>query len=76
MYVQEIIRQIIDEKGTILSSKRERISETDAEKTTDVWEKNENLLITFENSFKPNVIPLGGRSAASDAASATSVVDM
>jgi hypothetical protein len=75
-FVKEIIRQKIDENGKITSTTRERVIETDAEKVTDVWEKSDTILVTYENSFKPNVISTGGKGSGSDASSTTTVVDM
>jgi hypothetical protein len=52
-FVKEIMRQTLDDKGRVISTTRERIIETWAERTTNEWETSDKLLILFDNSFKP-----------------------
>jgi hypothetical protein len=75
-FVKEIIRQKIDENGKITSQTRERVIETDAEKITNVWESTDTILITYDNSFKPNALPNGGNNTGSGASSNTAVSEM
>ncbi len=52
-FVKEITRQTLDDQGRVISTTRERIIETWAERTTDEWGTSDRLLILFDNTFKP-----------------------
>jgi hypothetical protein len=54
-FVKEIMRQTLDDKGRVVSTTRERIIETWAERSTDKWLTTDSTILTFfDNSFKTN----------------------
>lgn len=54
--IREITRQVIDDKGKVLSQTRERIIETVAERYSDVWYPTDTILSVFNNQFETKTV--------------------
>lgn len=52
--VKEITRQTLDSNGKVISSTRERIIETVAERVTDTWVTTDTILQVFNKEFNTN----------------------